>query len=205
MDILPLGVWLDLLGTYVFGISGALLAVRRGLDIFGIAVLSVAAGLAGGMIRDMLLGATPPTALAEPRYLLTALAAAGTAFFGHRLVERLSKPVMMLDALGLGFFAVSGCRKALALELDPLPAILLGVLTAVGGGAVRDLLVAEPPRVLREEIYALAAMIGAAIVVVGAQAGLSDSAVAGTAVAAVFAIRVISVRFGWRAPRARGT
>ena len=205
MDVLPLGLWLDLVGTFVFGISGALVAVRRGLDIFGIAVLSVAAGLAGGMIRDMLLGATPPTALADPRYLLVALAAAFCAFFGHGLLARLSKPVMVLDALGLGLFAVSGCRKALELGLGPLSAILLGVLTAVGGGAVRDLLIVETPRVLREEIYALAAMVGAALVVAGAALGLSDSTTAGAGVAAAFALRVISVRRGWRAPRAPGS
>ncbi len=205
MEILPLGLWLDLIGTFVFGISGALLAVRRGLDLFGIAVLSVAAGLAGGMIRDMLLGATPPTALEDPRYLLTALVAAAAAFFGHRLLERLSKPVMVLDALGLGLFAVSGCRKALLFGLDPLPAILLGVLTAVGGGAVRDLLVVETPRVLSGEIYALAAMVGAAIVVAGAALGLSESWTAGVGAAAAFAIRGISVWRGWRAPRAPGS
>ena len=202
MEILSLGLWLDLIGTFVFGISGALLAVRRGLDVFGIAVLAVSAGLAGGMIRDMLLGATPPTALEDPRYLLTALAAAFSAFFGHKLIERLSKPVMILDALGLGLFAVSGCSKALDFDLAPLPAILLGVLTAVGGGAVRDLLVAETPRVLREEIYALAAMVGASIVVAGAALDLPESWTVGAGVVAAFAIRMISVWRGWRAPRA---
>ncbi|MHA6344341.1 trimeric intracellular cation channel family protein [Roseivivax sp. CAU 1761] len=205
MEVLPLGLWLDLLGTFVFGISGAVVAVRRRLDIFGIAVLSVAAGLAGGMIRDMLLGATPPTALEDPRYLLTALAAGLVGFAGHRVLARLSKPVMVLDALGLGLFAVSGCRKALHFELDPTPAILLGVLTAVGGGAVRDLLVVETPRVLREEIYALAAMVGAALVVIGAALGLAESWTAAAGVVAAFAIRVISVWRGWRAPRAPGS
>ena len=204
VELLSLFPTLDLLGTFVFGISGALLAVRRGLDVFGIAVLAVAAGLAGGTIRDVLLGDTPPTALAEPRYLLTTLAAGACAFVGHRLIERLSKPVMLLDALGLGLFAVSGCRKALVFDLDPLPAILLGVLTAVGGGAVRDLLVAEIPRVLREEIYALAAMVGAAVVVAGAALGLTEGWTAVTGVLVAFAIRVISVWRGWRAPRAPG-
>ena len=169
------------------------------------AALSVAAGLAGGMIRDMLLGATPPTALEDPSYLLAALAAAFCAFVGHRMMARLSKPVMVLDALGLGLFAVSGCQKALLLDLDPLPAILLGVLTAVGGGAVRDLLVVETPRVLREEIYALAAMIGATTVVAGAALGLSEGWTAAVGVLVAFAIRVISVWQGWRAPRAPGS
>lgn len=205
METLPLAFWLDLLGTFVFGISGALVAVRRGLDIFGIAVLSVAAGLAGGMIRDMLLGATPPTALEDPRYLLAALAAGICAFFGHRLLDRMNKPVMVLDALGLGVFAVSGCQKSLLFGLDPLPAILLGVLTAVGGGATRDLLVVEIPRVLREEVYALAALVGATIVVAGAALGLSDGWTAAAGVVAAFAVRVISVWLGWRAPRAPGS
>ena len=202
MDVFPLGLWLDLLGTFVFGISGALLAVRRELDVFGIAVLSVAAGLAGGMIRDALLGATPPTALADSRYLPTAIAAGACAFFGHRLLAKLNKPVMILDALGLGLFAVSGCGKALDFGLDPLPAILLGVLTAVGGGAVRDLLVVETPRVLREEIYAFAAMVGAVIVVIGAGLGFSETSTAVVGVVAVVAIRVVSALRGWRAPRA---
>jgi len=205
METLPLALWLDLAGTFVFGISGALLAVRRGLDLFGIAVLALAAGLAGGMIRDVLLGATPPTALADPRYLLTALAAGVFAFFAHRLVERVAKPVMVLDALGLGLFAVSGCTKALLFGLGPLPAVLLGIVTAVGGGALRDLLVAETPRVLREEIYALAAMVGAATVVAGAALGLPEGWTAGAGILACFALRVVSVWRGWRAPRAPGS
>ncbi|MBV0912518.1 trimeric intracellular cation channel family protein [Anianabacter salinae] len=202
MEILPLGVWLDLLGTFVFGISGALVAVRRGLDIFGIAVLSIAAGLAGGIIRDMILGATPPPAFEESRYLLTALAAGICVFFWHRVLERLNKPVMVLDALGLGVFAVSGCQKSLLFGLDPLPSILLGVLTAVGGGVARDLLVVEIPRVLRDEVYALAAMVGAVIVVAGAALDLSATWTAAIGVVAAFSIRVISVWRGWRAPRA---
>lgn len=205
METLPLAFWLDLLGTFVFAISGALVAVRRGLDIFGIAVLSVAAGLAGGMIRDVLLGTTPPTALEDPRYLLTALAAGACVFVSHRLLERLNKPVMVLDALGLGVFAVSGCQKSLLFGLDPLPAILLGVLTAVGGGATRDLLVVEIPRVLREEVYTLAAMVGATIVVAGTTLGLPEAWIAIAGIVATFGIRVISVWRGWRAPRAPGS
>ena len=201
----PLGLWLDLLGTFVFGISGAMLAVRRRLDLFGVATLAVAAALAGGMLRDMALGATPPAALQDARYLITALASAACAFFGHRLLARLDKPVMALDALGLGLFAVSGCRKALMFDLGPLAAILLGILTAVGGGAVRDLLVTETPRVLREEIYALAALVGAALVVIGEAADLPDLWTAAAGVAAAVTLRLVSVRRGWRAPRAPGS
>lgn len=205
MDVLPLGLWLDLLGTFVFGLSGATLAVRRRLDVFGLGVLAVAAALAGGMLRDVALGATPPAAFADPRYLYAALASAVCVFFGHRLIERVRKPVMVLDALGLGLFAVSGCRKALFFGLDPLPAVLLGILTAVGGGALRDILVAETPRVLREEVYALAALAGAAIVAAGASLGTPPAVTAAVGVAAAVVIRIVSVWRGWSAPRAPGS
>lgn len=202
IDIPALVVGLDLVGVFVFGLSGGALAVRHRLDVFGVLVLALAASLAGGMIRDVLLGATPPAALRDGRYLLAALAAGAVVFVGHRLLDRLGKPVMVLDALGLGLFAVTGCGKALAFGLEPVAAILLGVLTAIGGGALRDLLVAEIPRVLREEIYAVAALLGAVIVVVGERLGFPDGPVAIAGVAAAFVLRVLSVACGWSAPRA---
>jgi len=198
---LTIGLTLDLAGTFVFGISGAMLGVRRNLDAFGIAVLAIAAALAGGMIRDMLLD-TPAAALTQPLYLWAALGAATFVFFAHRLLERLANPVMLLDALGLGLFAVAGCRKALAFGLDPLPAILLGVLTAAGGGIVRDILVSEVPRVLREEVYALAAFVGAVIVVIGNAFSLSETWVVPAGVLAASGLRILSVRLGWQAPKA---
>ena len=196
--------WLDLVGTFVFGLSGAMLAVRRDLDVFGIAVLAVAAALSGGLIRDMALGATPVAALSTSHYLLAACAAALCVFFAHSLIEKLSKPVMVLDALGLGLFAVSGTGKALEYGLDPIPAMVVGVLTAVGGGAVRDLLVTEIPRVLREEVYALAALVGAGVVVLGQAFGFDPtlSALTGAVIAAL--IRILSVTRGWQAPKAPG-
>ena len=202
---LSLGLILDLTGTFAFGISGAMLAVRRGLDVFGIAVLAVAAALAGGMVRDILLGATPVAALANPIYLGSALGAALCVFFGHRLLERMSQPVMVLDALGLGLFAAQGCRKALQFGLDPLPAVLLGVLTAVGGGVVRDLLVSEVPRVLREDIYALAALVGAALIALGHSFGWSENWLVPLAVVAASGLRILSVRRNWQAPKAPGS
>ncbi|TNC73863.1 trimeric intracellular cation channel family protein [Rubellimicrobium roseum] len=200
-DAATLALVLDLLGTFVFGLSGGTLAVRRGLDIIGVLVLSTAAALAGGMARDVLLGATPVAALADSRYLLAALVAGLAAFLGHPLVERLGKPVMVFDALGLGLFAVTGCRKALAYGMDPLPSLLLGVVTAAGGGVLRDLLVAEVPRVLRGEIYALAALLGAGVVVLGDGLGLPAAPVTLAGVGAAFLLRLVSVRRGWDAPR----
>ncbi len=205
MDIAVLLRGLDLLGTFVFGLSGGTLAVRRRLDIFGVLVLSVAAAIAGGMVRDVLLGATPPASLEDERYLLVALAAGVTSFLFHPALNRVGKPVMVLDALGLGLFAVTGCQKALAFGLDPVASMALGVLTAVGGGALRDLLVTEVPRVLREEIYALAALIGTAVVVIGDRFGLPEAAVSIAGVVVAFTLRVVSVQRGWSAPRAPGS
>jgi uncharacterized membrane protein YeiH len=201
MDITGFVLGLDLLGTFVFGLSGGTVAVRRRLDIVGVLVLAVAAALAGGMVRDVLLGATPVAALSDGRYLATALVAGLAVFLFHPLLDRLGKPVMVFDALGLGLFAVTGCRKAMEHGLDPLASLLLGVLTAVGGGATRDLLVAEVPRVLREEIYALAALVGAATVVLGHRLGWPEAPVAIAGVMAAFILRLVSVTRGWSAPK----
>ncbi|MFE3838974.1 trimeric intracellular cation channel family protein [Pseudogemmobacter sonorensis] len=196
-------LWLDLVGTFVFGLSGGMLAVRRNLDLFGIIVLATAAATAGGAIRDIALGDTPPAVLRDLRYLLATLAAGLSAFFFHRLIEMLSKPVMLLDAIGLGVFAVTGSQKALDFGLSAPSACLIGVLTAVGGGVLRDILVAEVPRVLREEVYAVAAILGAAMVVLGTSLGWSPVTTAGIGFALTVVVRVLSVRFGLRMPRAR--
>lgn len=200
----PVLTAIDLGGTYIFGLSGAVLAVRRHLDLFGVLVLAIAAATAGGMVRDILMD-VPVAALQDDRYFLLALAGGLTAFFGHRLVERLNRPVVLLDALGLGLFAVVGCRKALDAGLSPLAASCLGVLTAVGGGVVRDLLVAEIPRVLREEIYALAALLAAWVVVAGRYFGWPDQIIVPAGIAAAFILRILAVFFGWRAPVAPGS
>ena len=199
---LPFGLFLDLVGIFVFGLSGAMLAVRRDLDLFGIAVLALATGLAGGVIRDALLGATPVAALSQPLYIWAALASALCAYLTYERVEKLNNPVMLMDALGLGLFAVTGCHKALQFDVALLPAILLGVLSAAGGGAVRDMLVAEVPRVLREEVYALAALAGAGIMALGDWLALPEVVVMPLGVLAAFLLRMLSVRRGWNAPKA---
>jgi uncharacterized membrane protein YeiH len=202
----PVVLWADLAGIFVSALGGALLAVRHKLDVFGVFVLAIVTGLAGGMARDVLIGATPVAALANHLYLPSALAAGAVVFFGHRVIERASQPVMLFDAMALGFFAVAGARKALTYGIDPLPAVLLGVLTAVGGGALRDVLLAEVPRVLKVgELYAFAAMFGAAIVVAGDALGLPSTLVGIAGALGTFALRMVSVRFGLTAPRAPGS
>ena len=198
--------WADIGGIFVAALGGGLLAVRHKLDIFGVMVLAVVTGLAGGMARDVLIGAVPVAAVDSPHYLRAAIAAGLVAFFGHRALEKLDRPVMLFDAAALALFAVAGARKALSFDVDPVAAVLLGVLTAVGGGALRDVLLAEVPRVLKiGELYALAAMFGAIIVVAGAALGLAAAPVALAGIAATFALRLLAVRFGLTAPRTPGS
>jgi uncharacterized membrane protein YeiH len=193
---------LNVLGTFVFGLSGAMVAIRRGFDIFGILVLSVATGVAGGILRDLLLGAIPPEVLISLWPMAIASLAGVCAFFFKPLIDRLTRPVMVLDAIGLGVFAVAGCRKALLFGLEPAGAILLGVMTAIGGGMARDIMAAEVPRVLHEEVYALAAFAGAGAYAGAIWLGVPEVTAAALAVLLAVCLRLASVRYGWTLPRA---
>ncbi|MGE5489762.1 MAG: trimeric intracellular cation channel family protein [Actinomycetota bacterium] len=194
---------LDLAGTFVFAISGAMLGVRRNLDIFGILVLSFAASSAGGITRDLLIGAVPPAAISDWRYLAVALAAGFLAFSWSSLFVRLRAAILIFDAAGLALFAVAGTQKALAYGLNPLMGALLGMLTGIGGGIVRDLLVARTPTVLQSELYALAALVGAVLVVVGHALTwpIVPTAIGGAI--ACFVLRLMAIRYGWNLPLAR--
>lgn len=194
---------LDLAGTFVFAISGAMAGVNKRLDIFGVAVLAFAAGNAGGILRDVLIGATPPAAIGHWRYVVVSLIAALVAFFGHRLVERVQSPVSIFDAAGLALFAVVGARKALDFGLHPVMAAVLGMLTGIGGGIVRDILLARIPAVLHAELYAVAALAGAAVVVLGAVLALPPAATAIVGAAICFGLRFMALRHGWRLPAPR--
>ena len=194
---------LDLTGTFVFAISGGMLGARRKLDIFGILVLSFAASSAGGITRDLLIGAVPPAAISDWRYLAVSLGAGGLSFFCSSLIVRLRAAVLVFDAAGLALFAVAGSQKALAYGLNPPMAALLGMLTGIGGGIARDLLVARTPVVLRSDLYALAALAGAAVVVVGHQLNwpVVSTAIAGAVVCC--GLRLMAIRYGWNLPVAR--
>ena len=192
---------LDFIGTFVFAISGAVVAVRHRLDLFGVLLLSFAAATFGGIIRDVLLGATPPGSLVDWRYVAVSIAAGLLTFYRHAQVERLQNPVQLFDAIGLGLFAVVGASKALAVGLGPVGAVMMGVLTGVGGGIVRDVLVARIPNVLqRHELYAVAAMLGALVVVVGDALALPAAPVAITGAVLCFLLRWLAIRRGWRLP-----
>lgn len=202
VDLGVLPVALDLGGTFVFALSGAAAGVKRRLDIFGALVLSLVAASSGGIIRDVLIGAVPPAAVDDWRYVAVSLVAGVVTLFWHSAVERLRNPVQLFDAAGLALFAVSGAHKALLFHLGPLPAALLGMLSGIGGGVVRDLLVAEVPAVLHAEIYAVAALAGATVVVIGSWLGVPSSLATTAGAILCFGLRFMALRRGWRLPLA---
>lgn len=193
-------VFLDLVGTFVFAISGATLGVRKQLDLFGVLVLSFAAAVSGGIARDVLIGATPPVAIMNWNYLAVSCLAGLLGFYRGSVVERLRNPVQLFDAIGLGLFAVTGATKALAAGLGPIGALLLGMLTGIGGGIARDILVARIPVVLRSDLYAVAALAGAAVVVLGHRLGWPQAPVLVLGASLVFFLRFMAIRRGWRLP-----
>ncbi len=193
----------DLAATFVFAVSGATQGVRRRLDLFGVLVVAWAAGVAGGITRDVLIGAVPPAAIAEWRYLAVAVAAGLLGFFAAAPIARLRTPVLLFDAAGLCLFSVTGTGKALAWGLDPVMAAIMGMITCIGGGVVRDLLTGEVPVVLRAELYAVAALAGAGSVSVGSVLDLPDVPVALFGAGLCLFLRLMSIHRGWRLPVAR--
>jgi uncharacterized membrane protein YeiH len=195
---------LDLVGIFVFALTGALMGVRKRLDVVGMAVLAEMTALGGGVVRDLILNVRP-AAFVSLGYVLVPLAATVIVAFWHPHVARVMPAIMVLDAAGLGLFSAVGTEKALDYGLNPLHAVLLGVTTAVGGGMLRDMLAGEIPTLLYDrQLYAVPAMAGSA-----AMAGLYVTDLHGwpaTLAAALlaFGLRIAAMRYGWRAPLARG-
>ncbi|MEU1123253.1 trimeric intracellular cation channel family protein [Streptomyces sp. NPDC005899] len=195
---------LDIVGIFVFAISGALLAVRKNFDVFGIAVLAEVTALGGGIFRDVIIGAVPPAAFTDLGYFVTPLLAAGLVFFLHPHVERIQVGVNVFDAAGLGLFCVSGTVKAYEYGLGLTPSAALGLATAVGGGVLRDVLANEVPSLLRwdRDLYAVPAIVGAVMVVLCIRFDALDAYTSGAAALTAFVLRLLAMRFHWRAPRA---
>jgi uncharacterized membrane protein YeiH len=191
---------LDLAGTFVFALSGAMAGIRRQLDLFGVLVLSFVAANTGGITRDVLIGAVPPGAINDWRYLGVSLLAGIITFYFPGAVRQRWNPVLVFDAAGLALFAVAGAHKALAYGLNPVMATLLGMVTGIGGGVARDVLLAEIPTVLRAELYAVAALLGAAVVVGASMLRLPSGAAALVGAAVCFGLRVLAMKYGWRLP-----
>lgn len=192
---------LDLLGVFIFGLTGGLAAVRKHFDLIGVVVLAVAAGLGGGIIRDVLIGAVPPVGISDWRLFSAACAAGLLTFFLHPRLSRIGRVIAVLDAVGLAVFAIAGTLKALQLGSTPLTAVVVGVITGVGGGVVRDLLSGEVPRVLAQrELYATPALVGATAYAVAWSADFVNAAVTWGCVVLIGAIRVLALFRNWQAP-----
>jgi uncharacterized membrane protein YeiH len=190
---------IDWVGTLAFAVSGGLLGVKKKFDLFGVLFLSFVVAVAGGVMRDLLIGAVPPAAVSQVHYFLLSMAGGMATFFFYARLSDLERPILLFDAAGLGLFAVVGAQKALAYGVNPLTAALLGMLTGIGGGMTRDVLAGEVPFVLRSDLYALAALAGAAIVSIGQTVGLTTVSMPIGAAACGF-LRLMAIYRGWRAP-----
>jgi uncharacterized membrane protein YeiH len=195
---------LDLTGTFAFARNGALTAIRvADVDIIGVLTLGMFTALGGGIVRDILIDSLPPATFSDWRYLAVAAGGSLFAFFLSRRLEGMMGPINLLDAAGLSLFAVTGASKALDFGLGPAQAVILGTITAVGGGTLRDVLTKRVPNVLRSELYAIPALIGATIVVASSLLGVYGVAAAIIAALVCFGIRMIGVRYDLNAPKPR--
>jgi uncharacterized membrane protein YeiH len=194
----------DIAGTLVFAVEGAMAAVNGNLDFIGIVVLAFCTALGGGLIRDILLGALPPAALRDWRYPTIPIVAAILVFFLHRYVRAIPSAIQVLDAAGLALFAVAGTIKARLHKMNALVAVMLGTITAVGGGTVRDVLLNQVPNVLRIEIYATAALVGSACMIAARKLRLSSNAAAAIGGGVCFLLRILGLWRHWNLPKALG-
>ena len=194
---------LDLFGVAVFAVTGALVASRKQMDIFGFALLAAVTGLGGGSVRDLVLGTAPVFWVREPLYVGICIAVSAVVFFTAHIPESRYRLLMWLDAVGLAFFCVVGAGKGLEAGAGPFIAVVMAVITASFGGIIRDVIGGEIPFLLRKEIYVTAALAGAIVFVGGRALGVPDTigAVAGFAVC--FAIRGLGLRYGLALPTYR--
>lgn len=184
---------LNLAGTFVFGLSGGIAGVRKRLDVFGVLVLAVAVGMAGGIVRDVLIGRRPET-FRDWRYLAAAGAAGLVTFLAPRSVERSQRRIDILDAAGLALFCVAGASTALDFHVPPVQAVVLGAITGIGGGMLRDILINEIPAVLRGGLYAVPALLGAGVVVIASKAGSQSTLFPILGMLLCFAVRIVGLR-----------
>lgn len=194
---------LDGVGTLAFALSGGLLGVRKGFDLFGVLFLSFVVAVVGGMMRDVLIGATPPVAITDVRYFVIAVSAGLITFYWAPQVTLRRRGILLLDAIGLGLFAVVGTQKAIAYGIHPAMAPLLGMLSGIGGGMTRDVLAGDTPSVLRGDLYAIAALSGGAVVAAGHAVAAPQTLVTLMGGTLCIFLRLMAIFRGWRAPLPR--
>lgn len=203
INLHSLYTFIDLAGTFAFAISGAVAARDKGLDVFGILVVAFTVACGGGIIRDLCIGAIPPAGLSDWRYLAVAMIAAIITMSLDSLSKWLNRPVLLFDALGLSLFAVSGAQKALEFGHNNEVAILLGMITAIGGGVLRDVLLNRIPVIFEKEIYASAALVGAGVVVMGNYFGWPNDWVFPAGFLLCFSFRILGLYYHWELPSFR--
>jgi len=194
---------LDMIGTAAFAASGAWAGVRREMDLLGVLVLGMVTAIGGGTLRDLLLGDTPPFCLKDENYLWLSLIVSLLVFFGHRHLNRLAHPLLYFDAIGLGTFVVIGTGKALAFNLGPFGAVLMGIMTATAGGVVRDVLSTRVPLILQREIYASACLFGAGLMVALQYTPLPENLTIILSAASVIMLRLLAISRNWALPKAQ--
>jgi uncharacterized membrane protein YeiH len=195
---------LDVAAVFVFAVEGAAVAAAAGFDVFGVLVTAVVSALTGGTIRDVLIGDLPPVSIRAVRYLVVTLIAGGATFLFDAHIRSVPSGVLTtLDAAGLGLFAVSGAAKALDFDIAPIMAVAMGTLTAVGGGVARDLLLNRVPLILRSDVYAVCAVLGAGVFVIGERRGVRRIVMMILGGAACFALRVVAAHYHWGLPAVR--
>ena len=189
-------------GTFVFAVEGAMAAVQSNLDILGVMVLAFATALGGGIIRDVLIGAVPPNSIRDWRYPAAAFAGGAVVFFQSSFVDKVPEALILtLDAAGLALFAVAGAAKALDFNIHPFLATLMGGITGVGGGTVRDVLLARIPSVLRSDVYAVAALAGAAAMILSLRLKMRPAIATTIGIAVCFTLRMVAVHQRWNLPK----
>lgn len=195
---------LELAGTSAFGLNGALTAMKaERLDFVGVLVLGSFTALGGGIVRDVLIGALPPATFRDWRYLVVALASAAVAFFAARYLGRVARAINLFDAAGLSLFCVTGTTVAHAHGMGPLQSAVLGTITAVGGGTMRDIAIRRVPTVLTSGLYAIPALAGATVTAVALHFDFYGTAIAVCAAAVCFAIRLAGIYYDLNVPTAR--
>ena len=194
---------LDLLGTMAFAASGALAAIRRDMDLFGVLVLGVVTATGGGTLRDIILGALPPFCIQDQTYLYLAILVSLAVFYFNGKLDFLKSPLLYFDAVGLGTFVVIGTSKALSFNIGFLGAVLMGVMTATAGGLIRDILSNQVPLILCKEVYASACLAGGILLAILSWANVHAGISALLAATLVIALRLMAIRYNWSLPRAR--
>jgi uncharacterized membrane protein YeiH len=198
---LPFDTVLEIVAVFCAALSGGLAAVRKNFDLFGVLVLAWCTGLGGGLVRDVLIGAVPPVGIADWRLVAAGLAAGVLIFFLNPRLERMRRSIIVLDAGALALFVLVGTVKALGLGIGLLPSVIVGTLTGIGGGVLRDLLTGEVPLILQDrQLYAIPALAGAVVTAAAWRADVLGVAVQLVIIALIFGFRLVSLRRGWTAP-----